>query len=744
MAVFGAPAAHQDHAERALHAALSLQRRVTEVFKGALQVRVGVNTGEVVVGEPRAGSSFVTGDAVNVAARLEQAAAPGEVLAGERTVALARGAFEFGPPHAVDAKGKSAPVPCRAVLRALTLMRPRGVSGLRTTFVGRDAELELVRATYRRALELETPHLVTIFGDAGVGKTRLVRELWLWLAEQEPEPWRRTGRCLAYGHATYWALGEIVKEDLDIRDSDSDADVARRLGEHGALGLALGRAGTRDASPVNVREELHHAAVAFFERLASDRPAVVLVEDLHWGDDALLDLIERVMRDARGPLLVVATSRPELLDARPSWGAGRRNATTVWLEPLAEAEAERLVDELPKELRDGVVARAEGNPFFVEELVSSLLDRGVLRRVGHRRPVDRRRGLPAVVPAQHTAVEQRRHELLDEERVSFRAGDDAVAELLRKLVDQALGLGFGQRLEPHGRRVPAARTPRRPRVEQLGARRGDDEQRAACIAHDALDQVEQRVVAPVQVLDEHDRRPIGRQTLEERDRGVMELFADVHGARVAGPRAAERESQGAVLAETTGDVRVGVAVADVEVLLDDLAERPVGRVPVREAPPGPPPRLGLLFGKPQPELAHEARLPHAGVAEDRHEVRRLELERPPVRRAHELDSASRPTKVVLSPLTPRGRIRVSARNTARHGTGADLPFASTAFGGPNSTRRAQGDRPLPGEHLSRRSGLFEPGGDVDGVAGYERAPRARLADDDFAGVDADADLPARP
>ena len=150
MAVFGAPAAHEDHAERALHAALSLQRRVTEVFDGALQVRVGVNTGEVVVGEPRAGSSFVTGDAVNVAARLEQAAAPGEVLAGERTVTLARGAFEFGPPRAVDVKGKSAPVPCRAALRALTLMRPRGVSGLSTTFVGRDAELELVRATYRR------------------------------------------------------------------------------------------------------------------------------------------------------------------------------------------------------------------------------------------------------------------------------------------------------------------------------------------------------------------------------------------------------------------------------------------------------------------------------------------------------------------------------------------------------------------------------------------------------------------
>jgi len=380
MAVFGAPAAQEDHAERALHAALSLQRRVAEVFDGALQVRVGVNTGEVVVGEPRVGSSFVTGDAVNVAARLEQAAAPGEVLAGERTVTFARGAFEFGPPATIEAKGKSEPVACRAVVRALTLMRPRGVSGLKTRFVGRESELELLRATYRRALELETPHLVTVFGDAGVGKTRLVRELWQWLAEQEPEPGRRTGRCLAYGHATYWALGEIVKEELDIRETDSDAHVAERLGEHRSLGLALGRSASPETSPVNVREDLHTAAVAFFERLAADRPAVVLVEDLHWADDALLDLVERVLRDARGPLLLVATSRPELLDARPSWGAGRRNATTVWLEPLAEPEAERLVEELPKELREAVVARAEGNPFFVEELVSSLLDRGVLRR----------------------------------------------------------------------------------------------------------------------------------------------------------------------------------------------------------------------------------------------------------------------------------------------------------------------------------------------------------------------------
>jgi class 3 adenylate cyclase len=380
MAVFGAPAAHEDHAERALHSALSLRGRVADVFGGALRVRVGVNTGEVVVGEARAGSSFVTGDAVNVAARLEQAAAPGEVLAGERTVALARGAFEFGPPTTIEAKGKSEPVPCRLVVRALTLMRPRGVSGLGTTFVGRDSELELLRATYRRAVELGTPHLVTIFGDAGVGKTRLARELWEWLAEQEPEPRRRTGRCLAYGHAAYWALGEIVKEELGIRDSDPPELVAERLGEHAALGLALGRAGSPEASPVDVRERLHDAAVSFFERLASDQPAVVLVEDLHWAESPLLELVERVLRDARGPLVVIATSRPELLVARPAWGGGWRNASTVWLEPLGPTDSARLVAELPDDVRAVVVERAEGNPFFAEELVSALLDRGALQR----------------------------------------------------------------------------------------------------------------------------------------------------------------------------------------------------------------------------------------------------------------------------------------------------------------------------------------------------------------------------
>ena len=199
MAAFGAPGALEDHAERALHAALSMQRRLSSAFGGELTLRIGVNTGEVVVGRARADSSFVSGDAVNVAARLEQAAGPGEILAGERTVYAARGAFEFSEPSTVPAKGKAARVSCRKVVRAVSLMRSRGVGGLARAFVGREDELQRLRAAFDRAVEGRQPVVVTLVGDAGVGKTRLMRELWEELAEAPFRPMLRTGRCLAYG-----------------------------------------------------------------------------------------------------------------------------------------------------------------------------------------------------------------------------------------------------------------------------------------------------------------------------------------------------------------------------------------------------------------------------------------------------------------------------------------------------------------------------------------------------------------
>jgi len=388
MAVFGAPYAQEDHAERALHAALAMRRRLAELFEGTLQLRIGINSGEVVVGAAREGSSFVTGDTVNVCARLEQNVTAGEILVGERTVALVRGAFEFDEPIRINAKGKRDGVACRQLIRALTLTRPRGVGGLRRTLVGRETEIELLEATYRRVAHDGEPHLVTIMGDAGVGKSRLVRELWDRLGSEPGEPLRRTGHCLSYGHAiTYWALGEILKEHLGILESDPPESVWNKLRPREILGLALGLEVQRELHPLAAREKLHEAWLEFLQDLVAERPVVVLIEDIHWAEDPLLDLLERTGREVQGPLLIVGTARPELLDGRPTWGGGRRNASLLWLQPLSEDEAGRLFDDalaeaLPLEMRNLVVERAEGNPLFVEELIGTLIDRGNLKRVG--------------------------------------------------------------------------------------------------------------------------------------------------------------------------------------------------------------------------------------------------------------------------------------------------------------------------------------------------------------------------
>ena len=334
----------------------------------------------------RAGSSFVSGDAVNVAARLEQGAGPGQILAGERTAAAVRGAFELDDEQLVAAKGKARPLRARPVLRALTLARPRGVGGLAASFVGRESEIGLLRAIFQRVTSAGEPHLVTIMGDAGVGKTRLVRELWDVLAAEAPEPLRRTGRCLPYGRGiTYWPLGEILREHFGLLDSDAPDEALRRLGGREALGLALGLDVSAGAHPLAARESLNEAFVAFCSELAASRPTVVLVEDLHWAESDLLDLLERVHGEARGPLLLLGTARPELLQRRARWGGGRRNTTAIWLEALDASDAQLMLDDLlggrlPDGFRDVVAARAEGNPFFVEELVRSLIDRGVLVR----------------------------------------------------------------------------------------------------------------------------------------------------------------------------------------------------------------------------------------------------------------------------------------------------------------------------------------------------------------------------
>jgi class 3 adenylate cyclase/tetratricopeptide (TPR) repeat protein len=417
MAVFGAPASLEDHAERALHVALAMQRRLRELFGETLALRIGVNTGEVVVGKPREGSSFVTGDPVNVAARLEQAAEPGEVLVGERTVATVRGAFEFGKPRTIAAKGKPEGVGCRRLVRALSLMRPRGVGGLRRAFVGRAEELSVLERVYAEVVAERQAQLVTLLGDAGVGKTRLLREFWDRLGGGSPEPQRRTGRCLSYGEGiTYWPLGEVLKEHLGILDSDPPAVALERLGSREILGLTLGIDVAHGLHPLAARDRFQDAWVEFLEEMVTERPAVMLIEDVHWAEEQLLDLLERLIRDTRGPLLLVATARPELLEQRPGWGA-RVRGTTVALEALSPEDAVRMLDELlggtlPPGLGEVVVQRAEGNPFFVEELLATLIDRHLLERQnGSWRLAE----LPSdfVVPDTVQAVVAARVDLLD-------------------------------------------------------------------------------------------------------------------------------------------------------------------------------------------------------------------------------------------------------------------------------------------------------------------------------------------
>ena len=384
MAVYGAPAALEDHAERALHAALAMQERLVALFGDELEMRIGVNTGEVVVGSAREGGSFVTGDAVNVCDRLQKAAHAGEVLVGERTAAAVAGAFELGERRTVEAKGKPGGVTGVPVLRALRLARPRGVSGLRRAFVGRESELELLRATYRRAASSAEPHLVTIVGEPGVGKSRLVRELRDVLAREDQAPVVRTGRCLPYGDGiTYWPLGEVVREHFGLREGAAAGEVAQRLEGREILGLALGLDVALELHPLDARERLHAAAAAFVEELAGDAPTLLVIEDIHWAEPDLLDLLDRLVADVRAGVVVLATARPELLDHRPNWGAGRRNATVLWLDPLAPTQAARMLEEmvaaaLPDDVREAVVERAEGNPFFLEELVGELVDRGAL------------------------------------------------------------------------------------------------------------------------------------------------------------------------------------------------------------------------------------------------------------------------------------------------------------------------------------------------------------------------------
>ncbi len=415
MAAFGVPVAHEDDPARALRAALRMRGRLAAVNEGlrarfgiALEIRTGVNTGEVLAAtNPEPGEPMVTGDTVNAAARLEQGAEPGQIVVAERTARAARG-FRFRELGERELRGRERSVPAVLLEDAAPTLPERGVPGLRAPIVGRDRELELLRSLYHRSASEGRPNLVTIYGDPGVGKSRLTSEFVAWTREQEPEPFVVRGRCLPYGDGvTYWPLAEILKELAGTRDTDPPLVALEHIRELGtelittevatsprkataALAFSVGLEDPafsfRDAEPREVRLKMHAAWRSLLSALASRSPVVAVVEDIHWADPALLDLLEELADKVVGPVLFICPARPELTERRPDWGGGRRNVSSISLDPLTSEESDRLIglllaiDDLPPSVHGRILERAEGNPFFLEEIVRHLIDEGSIVR----------------------------------------------------------------------------------------------------------------------------------------------------------------------------------------------------------------------------------------------------------------------------------------------------------------------------------------------------------------------------
>jgi class 3 adenylate cyclase/tetratricopeptide (TPR) repeat protein len=401
MAVYGAPVAHEDDPERAVRSALNILDAIEELNERTaglqLVVRIGVNTGEALVslsgGDGREG--MVTGDVVNTAARLEAIAPPGGAVVGERTYQTTRHLFEYEHLDPVMVKGKAEPVRIWRARSARSRV-PLGAAPPSTPFVGRGDELELLKRICGRTFRESSVQLVTLVGEPGVGKTRLMKEFIDVIGQgADPVLWLQ-GRCLAYGEGiTFWALGEVVKAQAGILESDSPDEASAKL--DAAVGVVVDEPSVREwmrdrlAPLVGVfppvtgggaeRAESFTAWRSFLEALASTRPTILAFEDLHWADSAMLDFLDHLVDWAMNvPMLLVGTARPELFERRPDWGGGKRNSTTISLPPLADEDVTTLLSSLlsaerSSEVRQMVLDRAEGNPLYAEEFARMLTDR---------------------------------------------------------------------------------------------------------------------------------------------------------------------------------------------------------------------------------------------------------------------------------------------------------------------------------------------------------------------------------
>ncbi|MDX6485587.1 MAG: hypothetical protein QOF43_740 [Gaiellaceae bacterium] len=397
MAVFGAPVAHEDDPERAVRAAIAIR----DALGGEedRDVRIGITTGEALVmlgARPEAGEAMASGDVVNTAARLQSGAPVNSVLVDEKTFRATERAIEYTRTEPIVAKGKAEPVPAWEAVRPLARVGVERQGG--APLVGRVGELNLLRETLARVVREREPQLLTLVGVPGIGKSRLVYELFQLIEEGTYGLvfWRH-GRSLPYGDGvTFWALAEAVKAHAGILESDSPEDAAAKLGS--AVDLLLPDpaeaawvvrylaplVGVEGEEPPagDRRSDAFAAWRRFFEALAEQRPLVLVLEDLHWADDALLDFVDELVEWSRGvPIFLLATARPELLTRRTAWGGGKINSATILLSPLSDNESATLLHALldrpalDADVQAALLERAGGNPLYAEEFVRMLDDR---------------------------------------------------------------------------------------------------------------------------------------------------------------------------------------------------------------------------------------------------------------------------------------------------------------------------------------------------------------------------------
>jgi class 3 adenylate cyclase/tetratricopeptide (TPR) repeat protein len=400
MAVFGIPTLHEDDGLRAVGAAAEMRAALTELnaeFESRwglrLAARTAVNTGEIVAGDPGASARFLVGDAINVAARLQECAPPGEILLGRSTYALVRDAVEAQETEPLRLKGKAEPV---RAYRLITVTAAQTAAGRRlgSRLVGRERELRALEAAFERAERDAACRLLTIVGPAGIGKSRLTAELIDRLGGRARLV---KGRCLPYGDGiTYWPIAEVVRDAAAIGESDSAAQAQGRIeallggdgaeaapvveGIAGALGLSVAA-----AQP----DEIFWAIRKLLERLAADRPLIAIFDDIHWAEPTFLDLLEYLPSFSTGaPILILALARPELLEARPGWTSSVRAAESLVLDALGEAESRELIENLLEQPRlshdieERIASAAQGNPLFLEEMLRMLVDDGFVQRTG--------------------------------------------------------------------------------------------------------------------------------------------------------------------------------------------------------------------------------------------------------------------------------------------------------------------------------------------------------------------------